>query len=112
MEALESAHQVRTIVLDKTGTVTTGRMSVAAILPAAEPEDKRIPVRYYESIDLYDAVNPQTILAYDMNDQPLPVANGAPLRVRIERYRRALDGCVQAGLLEPARLAAELRLFD
>jgi DMSO/TMAO reductase YedYZ molybdopterin-dependent catalytic subunit len=40
---------------------------------------------YYESIDLADARHPQTILAYAMNDKPLPVANGAPLRVRVER---------------------------
>ncbi len=42
-------------------------------------------VKYYESIDLRDAVHPQTILAYGLNDAPLPVANGAPLRVRVER---------------------------
>jgi DMSO/TMAO reductase YedYZ molybdopterin-dependent catalytic subunit len=41
--------------------------------------------RYYESIDLDDAHHPQTILAYDLNDQPLPVSNGAPLRCRVER---------------------------
>ncbi len=40
---------------------------------------------YYESVDMDDAYHPQTVLAYDLNDQPLPVANGAPLRVRIER---------------------------
>jgi DMSO/TMAO reductase YedYZ molybdopterin-dependent catalytic subunit len=40
---------------------------------------------YYESIDLDDAFHPQTILAYDMNDAPLPVKNGAPLRLRVER---------------------------
>jgi DMSO/TMAO reductase YedYZ molybdopterin-dependent catalytic subunit len=40
---------------------------------------------YYESVDLEDAYHPQTILAYEMNDQPLPIAHGAPLRVRIER---------------------------
>lgn len=42
-------------------------------------------VQYYESIDLRDAVHPQTILAYGLNDAPLTVANGAPLRVRVER---------------------------
>ncbi len=42
-------------------------------------------VTYYESIDLVDARHPQTILAYGMNDAPLPVANGAPLRLRVER---------------------------
>jgi DMSO/TMAO reductase YedYZ molybdopterin-dependent catalytic subunit len=41
--------------------------------------------RYYESVDLDDAYHPQTILAYALNSRPLPIANGAPLRVRIER---------------------------
>jgi DMSO/TMAO reductase YedYZ molybdopterin-dependent catalytic subunit len=41
--------------------------------------------QYYESIDLIDAMHPQTILAYDMNDRPLPVPHGAPLRLRLER---------------------------
>ena len=41
--------------------------------------------RYYESIDLVDARHPQTILAYDMNQQVLPVGHGAPLRLRVER---------------------------
>ncbi len=40
---------------------------------------------YYESVDMDDAYHVQTVLAYDLNDHPLPVANGAPLRVRIER---------------------------
>lgn len=40
---------------------------------------------YYESIDMIDARHPQTILAYGLNGTLLPVANGAPLRVRIER---------------------------
>jgi DMSO/TMAO reductase YedYZ molybdopterin-dependent catalytic subunit len=41
--------------------------------------------QYYETIDLVDAYHPQTILAYDMNDAPLPVSHGAPLRLRVER---------------------------
>lgn len=40
---------------------------------------------YYESIDLVDAFHPQTILAWGMNDRPLPVGHGAPLRLRLER---------------------------
>jgi DMSO/TMAO reductase YedYZ molybdopterin-dependent catalytic subunit len=43
------------------------------------------PVPYYESCDLIDARHPQTILAYGLNGAALPIANGAPLRVRIER---------------------------
>lgn len=41
---------------------------------------------YYESIDLIDAFHPQTILAFALNDTPLAVANGAPLRLRVERH--------------------------
>ncbi len=40
---------------------------------------------YYESIDLEDAFHPQTILAYELDDEPLPIKNGAPLRLRVER---------------------------
>jgi DMSO/TMAO reductase YedYZ molybdopterin-dependent catalytic subunit len=41
--------------------------------------------RYYESVGLADAFHPQTILAYEMNDAPLEIAHGAPLRLRVER---------------------------
>jgi DMSO/TMAO reductase YedYZ molybdopterin-dependent catalytic subunit len=41
--------------------------------------------KYYESVDMSDARHPQTILAYDMNDAPLTVPYGAPLRLRVER---------------------------
>jgi DMSO/TMAO reductase YedYZ molybdopterin-dependent catalytic subunit len=43
------------------------------------------PEAYYESSDLVDAYHPQTILAYGLNNETLPVSNGAPVRVRIER---------------------------
>jgi len=41
--------------------------------------------QYYESIDLIDAFHPQTILAQSLNDAPLSVGHGAPVRLRIER---------------------------
>jgi DMSO/TMAO reductase YedYZ molybdopterin-dependent catalytic subunit len=37
-----------------------------------------------DGIDMLDALHPQTILAYGMNGRDLPVANGAPLRARVE----------------------------
>lgn len=40
---------------------------------------------YYESVDLVDGYHPQTILAWGMNGGALPVAHGAPLRLRVER---------------------------
>jgi DMSO/TMAO reductase YedYZ molybdopterin-dependent catalytic subunit len=54
------------------------------VFHCADPMDAQETL-YYESIDLEDARHPQTILAYDLNDKILPIANGAPIRVRIER---------------------------
>ncbi|MGH7071915.1 MAG: molybdopterin-dependent oxidoreductase [Acetobacteraceae bacterium] len=41
--------------------------------------------KYYESIDLAEVQHPETILAYAMNGQTLPIPNGAPLRLRLGR---------------------------
>lgn len=41
---------------------------------------------YYTSIDMFDAFHPQTILAWAMNDAPLTIAHGAPVRLRAERH--------------------------
>jgi DMSO/TMAO reductase YedYZ molybdopterin-dependent catalytic subunit len=38
---------------------------------------------YYESLDLHEAVHPQTILALDLNDKPLDDGHGAPVRLKI-----------------------------
>ena len=40
---------------------------------------------YYESVDMIDAYHPQTIIAHELNGEPLPEKNGAPLRMRIEK---------------------------
>jgi DMSO/TMAO reductase YedYZ molybdopterin-dependent catalytic subunit len=40
---------------------------------------------WWDSYDLFDALHPQTILAYGMNGGDLPVAHGAPVRLRVER---------------------------
>ena len=54
------------------------------VFRCADPMDQA-GTRYYESIDMEDAWHPQTILAYELNDESLPIGNGAPLRVRVER---------------------------
>ena len=55
-----------------------------AVFYCADPMDRQ-GRRYYESIDMEDAYHPQTILAYELNGQSLPIANGAPIRLRVER---------------------------
>ena len=38
---------------------------------------------YYESLDLQQAAHPQTLLALDLNDKPLDLDHGAPVRLKI-----------------------------
>ena len=38
---------------------------------------------YYESLDMATALHPQTLLCYEMYDQPLTREHGAPLRLQI-----------------------------
>jgi DMSO/TMAO reductase YedYZ molybdopterin-dependent catalytic subunit len=40
---------------------------------------------WWDSIDMSDALHPQTYLAYGMNGGDLPVGNGGPLRMRVPR---------------------------
>ncbi len=40
---------------------------------------------WWESIDMADALHPQTFLAYGLNGEELPVGNGGPLRMRVPR---------------------------
>jgi DMSO/TMAO reductase YedYZ molybdopterin-dependent catalytic subunit len=76
------------------GQWTGPQLSVILDMAGLRPEARYIVFRcadtlgdapYYESIDLVDAHHPQTIVAHRLNGAPLPVANGAPLRMRIER---------------------------
>ena len=40
---------------------------------------------WWESIDMADALHPQTLLTWGMNDGDLPVSFGGPLRLRVPR---------------------------
>ena len=40
---------------------------------------------WWDSIDMADALHPQTLLVYAMNDGDLPVTFGGPLRLRVPR---------------------------
>ena len=44
-----------------------------------------IDPNWWESIDMADALHPQTFLTYGMNGEELPVGNGGPLRMRLPR---------------------------
>lgn len=40
---------------------------------------------WWDSIDMADALHPQTLIAYGMNGGELPLGNGGPLRMRLPR---------------------------
>ena len=40
---------------------------------------------WWDSVDMADALHPQTFLAHGMNGKELPVGNGGPLRMRVPR---------------------------
>jgi DMSO/TMAO reductase YedYZ molybdopterin-dependent catalytic subunit len=72
-------------LLAKVGPQPTARY---VMFYSADPMEQTLDgsdSRYYESIDMDGAYHPQTILAYEMNDQVLPIPYGAPLRLRDER---------------------------
>jgi len=54
-----------------------------AVFYCADVDDKGIA--YYESMAVADCYHPQTILAYELNEAPLDIPHGAPLRLRFER---------------------------
>lgn len=75
------------LLLDRAGVSPQAKYIV---FHCADPQSNG--TMYYESIDRIDAVHPQTIMAYAINDELLPVQNGAPLRLRVERqlgYKQA-----------------------
>jgi DMSO/TMAO reductase YedYZ molybdopterin-dependent catalytic subunit len=69
-------------LLDAVGVKPQARY---VVFHCADPMEDDGTGFYYESIDMLDAMHPQTLLAYELNDKPLPIKNGAPIRLRIER---------------------------
>lgn len=74
-------------VLDKVGVKSNARYVVFHCYDEMDPGEP-----YYESVDIPEARHPQTLLAWGLNNQPLPIKNGAPLRLRVSRqlgYKQA-----------------------
>ena len=56
-------------------------------VPFANPSQSTGVVRVlWDSIDMADALHPQTLLAYGMNGEALPLDHGAPVRLRVARH--------------------------
>lgn len=68
-----------------TGVPLRAVLEAAGIAPSARFVNFYTYDAYADGIDMIDALHPQTILAYGMNGRELPLAHGAPLRLRVER---------------------------
>jgi DMSO/TMAO reductase YedYZ molybdopterin-dependent catalytic subunit len=68
------------------GTPLTGVLHEVGILPQARyVVFFSIDKDWWDSIDMADALHPQTLLTHGMNDGDLPVSFGGPLRMRVPR---------------------------
>jgi DMSO/TMAO reductase YedYZ molybdopterin-dependent catalytic subunit len=72
---------------DVIGRFGGARLSDFLQLVGADPTARFITVNcaddYYESLDMATALHPQTLLCYEMYEQPLTRQHGAPLRLQI-----------------------------
>jgi len=72
-------------IAEWTGVPLSYVLNLAGVLPQAKyvvffPFDTN-----WDSLDMADALHPQTLLAYGMNGEELPAPHGAPLRLRVAR---------------------------
>ena len=68
-----------------TGVQLSRVLDAAGILPSARFVSFYSYDDWVDSIDMLDALHPQTLLAYGMNGSDLAIPHGAPLRLRVER---------------------------
>ncbi len=71
-------------VLDAVETRPEARY--VAFIPFANPSQSGTVRVLWDTIDMADALHPQTLLAYAMNGEPLPADHGAPVRLRLGRH--------------------------
>jgi DMSO/TMAO reductase YedYZ molybdopterin-dependent catalytic subunit len=68
------------------GTPLAGVLQQTGMLPQARyVVYTSADTSWWESVDMADAMHPQTLLTYAMNDGDLPMGFGGPLRVRVPR---------------------------
>jgi len=82
---MQSCEEGWSFIAEWTGVPLNYLLNVVGIQPQAKyivffPFDK-----WWESIDMVDALHGQTLLAYSMNGRDLPTEHGAPVRVRVPR---------------------------
>jgi DMSO/TMAO reductase YedYZ molybdopterin-dependent catalytic subunit len=73
-------------IAEWTGVPLFNVLNVVGILPQARyVVYSSIQHGWWDSVDLADALHPQTLITYGMNGGELPVGHGGPLRLRVPR---------------------------
>jgi len=73
-------------VLDRVGVPTSGRHVVFRGADVGLVEGRRESIRFERSLSIDDARDPDVLLAYAMNGEPLPKLHGYPLRLIVPRW--------------------------
>jgi DMSO/TMAO reductase YedYZ molybdopterin-dependent catalytic subunit len=94
LQALAKQNQITEVVCEEgwsyiaewIGTPLTAVLREAGALPQVRYIVYRsIQTDWWESMDMADALHPQTFITWGMNDGDLPVGFGGPLRMRVPR---------------------------
>jgi len=73
-------------IAEWTGVPLSHVLDLVGILPQARyVVYQSIQKDWWDSVDMADALHPQTLITYGMNGEELPVGNGGPLRLRVPR---------------------------
>jgi len=73
-------------IAEWTGVPLSHVLELVGVAPQARYVVYRsIQPEWWESVDMADALHPQTLLTYGMNGRELPVGFGGPLRMRVSR---------------------------
>jgi DMSO/TMAO reductase YedYZ molybdopterin-dependent catalytic subunit len=80
-----SCEQGWSAIAEWTGVTLKHILEDAGMLPQARYIVFHTVDGWWDSLDMFDALHPQTLLAYGMNSHELPVPYGAPVRLRVER---------------------------
>jgi DMSO/TMAO reductase YedYZ molybdopterin-dependent catalytic subunit len=72
-------------IAEWTGVPLSYVLNLAGVLPRAKYVAYFAFDESWDSLDMPEALHPQTLLAYGMNGQELPASHGAPLRMKVPR---------------------------
>ncbi len=72
-------------IAEWTGVPLSYVLDVAGVLPQAKYVAYFAFDESWDSLDMPEALHPQTLLAYGMNGRELPTPHGAPLRMKVPR---------------------------